>query len=102
MEDTFHGDGQRHVFKPSFVWHAFRYFEIEGEACAEYVSVLHSDVARAAHFHSSSEELNWLYGAFLRTQLNNMHGGVPSDCPHRERLGYTGDGQICSEPQCLC
>ena len=57
MEDTFIGDGQRHVFKPSFVWHAFRYFEIEGEACAEYVSVLHSDVARAAHFHSSSEEL---------------------------------------------
>jgi hypothetical protein len=23
-----------------------------------------------------------------------MHGGVPSDCPHRERRGYTGDGQI--------
>ena len=23
-----------------------------------------------------------------------MHDGFPSDCPHRERLGYTGDGQI--------
>ena len=23
-----------------------------------------------------------------------MHGGVTSDCPHRERLGYTGDGQL--------
>lgn len=23
-----------------------------------------------------------------------MHGSLPSDCPHRERLGYTGDGQI--------
>ena len=26
-----------------------------------------------------------------------MHGGVPSDCPHRERRGYTGDGQISAE-----
>lgn len=101
MEDTFIGDGERHIFKPRFVWHAFRYFEIEGEVRAEYVSVLHSDVAVTAHFHSSSEELNWLYGTFLRTQLNNMHGGVPSDCPHRERLGYTGDGQICSEAAML-
>jgi alpha-L-rhamnosidase len=22
-----------------------------------------------------------------------MHGGVPTDCPHREKLPYTGDGQ---------
>ena len=26
-----------------------------------------------------------------------MHGGVPSDCPHRERRGYTGDGQIAAQ-----
>jgi alpha-L-rhamnosidase len=25
-----------------------------------------------------------------------MHLGFPSDCPHRERLGYTGDGGVCS------
>ena len=25
-----------------------------------------------------------------------MHGGVTSDCPHRERRGYTGDGQVAS------
>lgn len=35
-----------------------------------------------------------MYDAFLRTQLDNMHGSIPSDCPHRERLGYTGDGQL--------
>jgi alpha-L-rhamnosidase len=23
-----------------------------------------------------------------------MHGGIASDCPHRERSGYTGDGQV--------
>lgn len=30
-----------------------------------------------------------------------MHGGVPSDCPHRERLGYTGDGQLVAEASML-
>ena len=23
-----------------------------------------------------------------------MHTGIPSDCPHIERRGYTGDGQL--------
>ncbi len=95
MEDVFIGDGERHEFQPMFVWHAFRYFEVRGVGEAVSVSVVHSDVPKTAAFHSSSAELNWLFDAFLRTQLNNMHGGVPSDCPHRERLGYTGDGQFC-------
>lgn len=97
MEDVFIGDGERHEFQPMFVWHAFRYFEVRGAGEAVSVSVVHSDVPKTAAFHSSSAELNWLFDAFLRTQLNNMHGGVPSDCPHRERLGYTGDGQVCAE-----
>ena len=37
-----------------------------------------------------------MYMLFISTQLNNMHGSFPSDCPHRERLGYTGDGQLCA------
>ena len=96
MEDNFIGDGELHEFAPKFVWHAFRYFEVKGNIKSVTVSVIHSDVAQNSEFESSSPELNWLFDAFLRTQLDNMHGGVPSDCPHRERLGYTGDGQICA------
>ena len=96
MEDVFIGDGNEHVWEPTFVWHAFRYFEVEGDAEPQTVLVIHSDTPVTAEFNSSSPELNWLYDAFIRTQLNNMHLGFPSDCPHRERLGYTGDGQICS------
>jgi alpha-L-rhamnosidase len=29
-----------------------------------------------------------------RSQTDNMHGGIASDCPHRERSPYTGDGQV--------
>lgn len=96
MEDVFIGDGALHEFAPKFVWHAFRYFEVKGKIESASVYVIHSDVAVTSEFESSSPELNWLFDAFLRTQLDNMHCGVPSDCPHRERLGYTGDGQLCA------
>lgn len=81
-------------FEPLFCWHAFRYFEIEGPGEDPEVLIIHADTPVISTFCSDSEGLNFLYQAFLRTQLNNMHGSIPSDCPHRERLGYTGDGQV--------
>ena len=62
------------------------------------ILVIHSDCDVTSSFKSSSEGLNFLYDAFIRTQLDNMHGSFPSDCPHRERLGYTGDGQLGARP----
>ncbi len=96
MRDVFVSDGKTRTFEPKFVWHAFRYFEVEGEIESAEALVIHSDVQVTSEFSSSSEGLNFIYDAFIRTQLNNMHGSIPSDCPHRERLGYTGDGQICA------
>ncbi len=85
---------EEEVFEPKFCWHGFRYFSVEGPGFEPEVVVIHADTAVTAAFDSDSEGLNFLYDAFLRTQLNNMHGSIPSDCPHRERLGYTGDGQV--------
>lgn len=96
MEDIFIGDGNDHMYEPRFVWHAFRYFEISGNAEPCEVCFICNDLKQNAEFKSSSAELNWLFETFLRTQRDNMHGGVPLDCPHRERLGYTGDGQVCA------
>lgn len=101
MEDVFICDGNTRSFEPLFVWHAFRYFEVTGPVDSLEVKVIHSDTPVSSTFESDSEGMNWLYEAFVRTQLNNMHGGVPSDCPHRERLGYTGDGQVCAEAAML-
>ena len=94
MTDCFICDGSERIFEPKFVWHAFRYFEIDGEFSDAEVVVVHSDVAVSSGFESDSEGCNFLYDAYIRTELDNMHGSFPSDCPHRERLGYTGDGQI--------
>ena len=97
QEDIFITDGKaERCFIPEFVWHTFRYFEVEGSFDELNVCVIHSNTPISSEFESSSEGLNFLYNAFLRTQLNNMHSSFPSDCPHRERLGYTGDGQHCA------
>ncbi len=96
QEDVFIADGTEREFEPKFVWHTFRYFEVTGEFESAEVLVIHSDVAVTAKFESPLEGLTFLWDAYVRTQLDNMHGSIPSDCPHRERLGYTGDGQICA------
>ena len=94
MTDEFVCDGTKRVFEPKFVWHAFRYFDVEGEIGSAEVLVIHADAKVTSTFESDSEGMNYLYEAYIRTELDNMHGSFPSDCPHRERLGYTGDGQI--------
>ncbi|MBQ9132607.1 MAG: family 78 glycoside hydrolase catalytic domain [Clostridia bacterium] len=86
---------------PWFSWSGFRYFEIEGDVTNVEVAVVHSDVKAISSFQCGNETLNWLFDAYIRTQLDNMHGGVTSDCPHRERLGYTGDGQLICESAML-
>lgn len=80
--------------KNVFSWYAFRYIKVEGDA--EVVSFLraHANVEVTASFESSSDTLNWIFKSYLNTQRTNMHHGMPSDCPHFERRGYTGDGQL--------
>ena len=91
---SFLSDGTGRVVQPMFTWFAYRYIEVEGEAELLGARVIHSDVAVTASFECDNATLNWLYKAFLNTQLSNMHAGIPSDCPHLERRGYTGDGQL--------
>ena len=94
MTDTFISDGTPRTFEAKFTFHAFRYFDIYGKYDDLTVKVIHADTPVTSTFSSNHEGMNFLYDAFLRTQLDNMHGSIPSDCPHRERLGYTGDGQL--------
>lgn len=94
QEDRFICSGQPETFRPQFVWHGFRYFDVTGPAAELTVEEVHTDLAVTSAFECGNPVLNWLFDADIRTELSNIHGCVPSDCPHRERLGYTGDGQI--------
>lgn len=84
------------AFHVHFTWHASRYILVEGKAEIPKFIRVNSPLKKTSHFESDSEILNWLYSAFVNTQRANTHGFIPSDCPHRERLGYTGDGQLAS------
>lgn len=95
QKDTFIYDGVKGVeYHPYFTWRAGRYLEITGRVNFKEFRVVHTDIKEKSHYKSSNETIQWLYDAYVRTQLNNIHGCIPSDCPHRERLGYTGDGQL--------
>ena len=87
-------DGTGATVQPEFIWFGFRYFEIVGNAEPVAMKVVHAAVPVTSRFECDNEALNWAYRTFLHTMLTNMHTGHPSDCPHLERRGYTGDGQI--------
>ena len=92
------GEGTE-IWQPRFTWHAFRYVDVSGSTTELTKAnieglVVNTDVSNAGTFECSNNLLNKILLNYQRTQLGNIHGGIPSDCPHRERRGYTGDGQI--------
>ena len=87
-------NGSEMIAQPEFTWFGFRYFEVIGNAKPECVKEIYSDVPVSSTFDCDNETLNWIYKTFIHTMLCNMHTGHPSDCPHLERRGYTGDGQV--------
>lgn len=83
-----------------FSWYVFSEVVITGwygKLSADNIvaEAINSNVPCIATFKSSNELFNKLQDAFVRTQLDNMHGSIASDCPHRERTPYTGDGALC-------
>lgn len=81
-------------FSPMLIWHGFRYFKVEGYVTDVTVLEIGTDLKPEGSFVSQNELLNKAVQIYQNSQWSNMHCGVPSDCPHRERLGYTGDGQL--------
>ena len=104
--DTYilNGNGSE-TWEPHFVWHAFRYIEVFSSIPLNLDNitgvVVNTDVKSAGTFESSNELFNKIVENYKRTQLGNLHGGISSDCPHRERRGYTGDGQIATQAAIL-
>ena len=98
-------------FSPPFTWHIFRYAEIRGakhllgagDAARHVRSMLSlKEKAPAAKaFASKNADFAAIHEMCRRTFQANMIGGVQSDCPGRERLGYGGDIVSTSEAMML-
>lgn len=101
QEDACVLDGTARTFEPRFSYKAFRYVQVTGAPgrlapdSLEGVHV-HTDLESTGEFECSSPLLNQIHSAIRLTQLNNTHG-QPTDCPHREKQGWMGDGLFGSE-----
>ena len=94
----FRGDGPE-SYSARFNWFVFSGVEISnwhGELKASHLTAeaVNTFIEESAEFETSNPLLNNINKIWKRSQIDNMHGGIASDCPHRERSGYTGDGQV--------
>ncbi len=86
------------VFEPRRTTHGFRYVRIDGhpdELTPDDVRgiVVHTDMRRTGHFAGSDDRVNRLHQAAVWSLRDNACD-IPTDCPHRERAGWTGDWQL--------
>ncbi len=98
-------------YKTRFAIFGFRYILVEGDLDVtentdaessgapvfrpeDFTAVaVYSDMEETGRFDSSNELLNRLVDC-TRWSAKNNHADLPTDCPTRERHGWTGDAQI--------
>lgn len=95
------GKGEE-TFMPHFNYKGFQYVEINStnpvsvskESLSGYF--MHSDVPANGHIASSNPVIDKIWAATNNSYLSNLFG-YPTDCPQREKNGWTGDAQIAIE-----
>ena len=111
----FRADGTREVYSEVFTYFGFRYIEVTGfpggiapPADAITCWFTHTDLERSGAIDflpaiassigdgGSAAVLSALHAAVARSALSNFHSH-PTDCPSREKRGWTGDGGHAAE-----
>ena len=104
--DIYYCRGGDEVFTPKFKYDGFRYAYVEGIAPDQWqddtltMLVMNSDLTKRADFHCSDARLNKLQLLTQRSDLANFYY-FPTDCPHREKNGWTGDASLSAEHMML-
>ena len=89
-------------FMAKFNYKGFRYVEVTSDKPIELnqnsltAFFMHSDVPASGEIRTSSELVNKLWWATNNAYLSNLMG-YPTDCPQREKNGWTGDGHFAIE-----
>ncbi len=95
------GEGEEEYF-PHFTYQGFRYCLVQGiteeQATKELLTyeIMHSDIQVNGDFACSDEILNKIQAAAVNADLSNFYY-FPTDCPHREKNGWTADAALSAE-----
>ena len=98
---TLSGQGTE-IWEPRFTYHGFQYVEVTGwpgrptldslQGC-----VVHTTFPGAGSFACSNELFDKVQQCTLWSYRGNFVNGYPTDCPHREKNGWTGDAHLAAE-----
>lgn len=92
------GEG-RETWTPDFTYHGFQYVELRSSAPVKLdktsltARFMHTDVSSVGKFSCSNGLFNRIWEMTRRTYLNNLTS-IPTDCPQREKNGWTADGYL--------
>ena len=90
-----------YIWSPKFTYHGFRFALISGinnppENSEIKAVFVHQNIRKITSFNSSDSLLNKIYEAGIRTSYSNLFY-ILTDCPTREKLGWTNDAQASIE-----
>jgi alpha-L-rhamnosidase len=89
--------GGGEILEPRYTLRGFRYIEIESTTPIDIqraeALVLQADLHYGGGFTSSHQGLNRLHENIVWSMRGNFTD-IPTDCPTRERSGWTGDAQV--------
>lgn len=100
--DTYELGDSETVFKPLFCYHGFRYAELVSpepfsvDIPSVKAEFIHTELEAASTFHSSEPDLDSIRAIVNRSFLCNAMG-IPTDCPQREKNGWTADAYMSAE-----
>ena len=90
------------TYEPHFTYKGFHYLHVSGlktplTADDATACVLSTDFRRVGTFICSSADFNALVEMADAAYRGNFVNGYPTDCPHREKNGWTGDANLAAE-----
>lgn len=87
--------------KPMFSWRCYRYLSAESDGNFEISDMkslfISGDIREDMKFACSEKIFEEINEKSVLTLKDNFRSGLLTDCPHREKRAYTGDGQIVCE-----
>ncbi|MBQ6334829.1 MAG: family 78 glycoside hydrolase catalytic domain [Erysipelotrichaceae bacterium] len=95
QEVVLYCSGNEDHYEMEFAVCGFRYAQIEGKAAIKRIEshAVYSNLEQIGFFHCGDGKLNQLFANALWSMKGN-YLDIPTDCPTRERMGWTGDGQV--------